>query len=88
MDILIKDYAELTKNKSIHEYSLFSINNTYKELVSNSTKGVGGSLKHLQSSITRNEKKLYQDINKKKYYLQIEISRLQKHLSKISAVNF
>ena len=58
------------------------------ELVSNSTKSIGGSLKHLQSSIAHNEKRIYQDINKKKYFLQIEISKLQKHLSKISAINF
>jgi hypothetical protein len=50
--------------------------------------GISGSLKHLQSSIVHDEKKIYQDINKKKYHLQIEISKLQKHLSKISAINF
>lgn len=88
LDILIKDYTELTKNKSIHESSLLSVERTYKELVSNSIKGIDGSLKHLKLSITHNEKRIYQDINKKKYFLQIEISKLQKHLSKISAINF
>ena len=88
LDILIKDYTELTKNKSIHESSLLSVEKTYKELVSNSIKGIDGSLKHLKLSITHNEKRIYQDINKKKYFLQIEISKLQKHLSKISAINF
>lgn len=64
------------------------LNEIYSNLELNSTVEVAKQFEKTKSLLTEEKKTIIDNINKKKYLLQLEISKIQKHLSKIASFNF
>lgn len=60
----------------------------YVDLETTSTIDVAKQFEKTKNFLTIEKQRVVVDINKKKHLLQLEISKLQKHLSKIASYNF
>lgn len=60
----------------------------YDNLEKTSTIDIAKQFEETKNSLNIEKKRAVDHINKKKYLLQLEIAKIQKHLSKIASFNF
>jgi len=88
LDVLINDFKKITVNDSVGIKKLKLLKEIHSNLELNSTVDIAKQFEKTKSSLTIEKKAIITNINKKKYLLQLEISKIQKHLSKIASFNF
>lgn len=86
LDILLNDYKQVATNDHINKKNIEILERIHVDILLPTT--AKNNLKKIKQTISKDEKKILESLNKKKYLLQLEISKLQKHLSEIALTNF
>ena len=86
--ILIDDYKKITCSDSIQKKNLSFLEAAHNDFLKNTSQGVVSNIKKLKVGIVDEQKKKIELLNKKKFQLQLEIAKIQRHISKIALINF
>lgn len=78
----------MTINNNTEVKNLSILQKIYDDFKPYSTKDIATKFKKIVGSLNNDNKKILEKIKNKKYYLQVEISKIQKHVAKIASINF